>query len=176
MKEPEVSLYIALFYIRNGMTNENVKISIDGAHVKTKKQVHFDIHHFMKVNNCRKIDGEIAKWQGLYQVEGYEPKIEISSIPGIGDVNIQLPSGEHFWIECKKGKINKSGQEYVLMREAIGQLMTNENMLLNAIPTVAVPFSERSFNLAKKWSKLERIRQAGIKFLLVKEDGSVIDI
>ena len=62
------------------------------------------------------------------------------------------------------------------MREAIGQLMTNENMLLNAIPTVAVPFSERSFNLAKKWSKLERIRQAGIKFLLVKEDGSVIDI
>lgn len=28
MQEAEVSLYIALHYIRNGLTNENVKVSI----------------------------------------------------------------------------------------------------------------------------------------------------
>ena len=47
MTEPEVSLYIALFHIRKGLTKTNIKVSIDGAHVKTKNQIHFDIQRFM---------------------------------------------------------------------------------------------------------------------------------
>jgi hypothetical protein len=59
MTEPEVSLYIALFYIKNGLTDENIKVSIDGAHVKTKNQIHFDIHSFMQNKNCVKTDGDL---------------------------------------------------------------------------------------------------------------------
>lgn len=176
MTEPEVSLNIALFYIKNNLTTENVKVSIDGAHAKTKDQVHFDIHTFMFENNCKKIDDEKKRWQGIYEVNGYEPKIEISSAPGIGDVHIQLTSGKQLWIESKKGKTNKSGQEYVLMREAIGQLMTNEKISANSIPIVAIPFSEKSLHLANKWSQLPGIINAGIGFFLVKDSNSIIRI
>ena len=176
MTEPEVSLYIALYYIRQGLTKSNVKVSIDGAHVKTKNQIHFDIQSFMKENHCKKIDGDTERWQGIYEVLGHDAKIEISSVPGIGDVNIQLLSGELLWIESKKGKANKSGQEYVLMREAIGQLMTNEFIPSYAIPVVAVPYSEKSFSLASKWSALERVKKEDIRFLLVENNGNVITV
>lgn len=176
MTEPEVSLYIALFHIRKGLTKTNIKVSIDGAHVKTKNQIHFDIQRFMAKNHCKKIDDDTERWQGVYEVEGYEEKIEISSVPGIGDVNIQLQSGELLWIESKKGKANKSGQEYVLMREAIGQLMTNEFIPSYAIPVVAVPYSEKSFALATKWLQLERVKKEKIRFFLVENDGNVVAV
>ena len=38
MTEPEVSLYIALYFIKNELTDKNVHVSIDGAHVKLKIQ------------------------------------------------------------------------------------------------------------------------------------------
>ena len=53
MKEAEVSIRVALYYIRNSITKENVQISIDGAHIKTKNTVHFDIFGFLKENGCR---------------------------------------------------------------------------------------------------------------------------
>lgn len=173
MTEPEVSLYIALYYIKNGLTDKDVKVSIDGAHVRTKDKIRFDIQSFMSENQCIKTDNYHERWQGIYEIDGYTPKIEISSIPGIGDVNIHLPSGECLWVESKKGKPNKSGQEYVLMREAIGQLMTNEYIPPTAIPVVAVPYSEKSVSLANKWAQLQRIRDTHIQFFLVKEDGSI---
>ena len=37
MQEPEVSLRIAMKYIREGKTKCDVNVSIDGAHVKQKK-------------------------------------------------------------------------------------------------------------------------------------------
>ena len=77
-------------------------------------------------------------------------------------------------MESKKGKKNKSSQEYPLMREAIGQLMTSEALEKGVIPAVAVPFSEKSYELATRWSKLKAIEQIGIRFLLVKEDGDVV--
>lgn len=176
MQEAEVSLYIALHYIRNGLTNDTVKVSIDGAHVKTKDKVHFDIYQFLKEHNCYKRNGDMERWQGVYDIEGYAPKLEISSVPGIGDVNISLLSGKQLWIESKKGKTNRSGQEYVLMREAIGQLMTNEHVTKDVIPVVAVPYSDKSFALATKWSQLEQIRTMGICFFLVKDSGEIIEI
>lgn len=46
MTEPEVSLYIALYFIKNELTDKNVHVSIDGAHVKTKNTIHFEIEDF----------------------------------------------------------------------------------------------------------------------------------
>ena len=60
------------------------------------------------------------------------------------------------------------------MREAIGQLMTGMEITENIIPVVAVPFTDKSYELAFRWSKLEQIRNIGIKFFLVKEEGKII--
>ena len=174
MQEAEVSLRIAIHFIVNGMTNKNVKVSLDGAHIKTGNQVHFDIYKFLNDNKCRKLDSDVERWQGIYQVQNFEPKIEITSIPGIGDVSIELPDGKRLYVESKKGRSDKKGQEYPLMREAIGQLMTGMEITENIIPVVAVPFTDKSYELAFRWSKLEQIRNIGIKFFLVKEEGKII--
>lgn len=174
MKEAEVSIKIALYYICNDMTRENVRISIDGAHVKTKDTVHFDIWNFMRENGCNKADDNGTRWQGLYEVVGYEPKIEICSQPGIGDVRVILPDDCVLHIESKKGTSKKGNTEYPLMREAIGQLMTTEYDENNVIPVVAVPYSLKSYELAKRWSNYKKIQNANIHFILVYEDGKIL--
>lgn len=174
MQEPEVSLRVAFYYIKNGLTQDDVRVCLDGAHIKTGDTVHFDISEFLALQNCRKISGLTNSWQGTYEIDGYTPKINISAKSGIGDVNIVLTDGKHLYIESKKGKEkNRSNSEYPLMREAIGQLMTGCQLNENVIPVVAVPYSEKSYELASRWSQLQQIRMVGIKFLLVRVDGSV---
>ena len=47
MTEPEVSLRLAMYYIKNHLTEHDVKVSVDGAHIKTGKALHFDIEGFL---------------------------------------------------------------------------------------------------------------------------------
>jgi hypothetical protein len=173
MQEAEVSLRVAIYYILNGLTDKDVTVSIDGAHVKTVDKVHFDIQSFLNDNNCIKIDEESDRWQGTYQVENYTPHIIIVSRSGIGDVVVWLNDGRKLYVESKKGKENKSGQEYPLMREAIGQLMTSCVLTKEMVPAVAVPHSHKSYELAMRWSAYPQIQQIGIRFLLVKPDGDI---
>ena len=91
----------------------------------------------------------------------------------IGDVTITLNDGRILYIESKKFK-SGSGGEYPAMREAIGQLMTGCPDDSNIIPVVAVPYNEKSFTLANNWTQNKRVRNAGIRFMLVHNDG-VID-
>ncbi len=176
MKEAEVSIRIALYYICNNITKENVRISIDGAHIKTNDTVHFDIFSFLKENGCRKVDENDVRWRGTYEVYGYEPQIEISSQPGIGDVEVVLPNDCILHIESKKGTNKKGNMEYPLMREAIGQLMTTQYSGDNVIPIVAVPYSSKSYELANRWSGYPKIQNANIHFILVRENGEVLYI
>ena len=176
MKEAEVSIRIALYYIRNNITHENVKISIDGAHIKTNDTVHFDIWSFMKENGCSKVDDNDIRWQGSYKVVGYEPKIEICSQPGIGDVRVILPNNYILHIESKKSTDKNGNTEYPLMREAIGQLMTTQYDGENVIPIVAVPYSSKSYELAKRWSEYKKIQDANIHFILVQDSGEILYI
>lgn len=173
MKEAEVSIRTALYYIRNNITKENVRISIDGAHIKTKDTVHFDIWNFLKENGCIKVDENDVRWQGVYKVVGYEPQIEICSQPGIGDVRVILPNNCILNIESKKGNSKKGNAEYPLMREAIGQLMTTQYDDENIIPVVAVPYSAKSYELAKRWREYKKIKDANIHFILVHESGEI---
>lgn len=173
MTEPEVSLYIALYYIRNGLTTNHVMVSIDGAHVKTKDNVHFDIWKFFAEHEFIKIDSNGNRWQGEYKVGEYDAHIIISSNPGKGDVNILTRDGRTIVVESKKGKSDKRGQEYPLMREAIGQLMTGSTWFDTLEPVVAVPYTEKSKELADRWSVLPQIKKVGIKFFLIKEDGDL---
>ena len=88
MQEPEVSLRIAMAYIQDGKTHSDITVSIDGAHIKTKDTIHFDIAAFMKENDYVKCDSDYARWQGIYQNSSYAPRIIVSSKPGVGDVVI----------------------------------------------------------------------------------------
>ena len=176
MTEPEVSLYIAMYYIKNGLTKNHVRVSIDGAHVKTGNAIHFDIWKFFSDNDFIKLDSDADKWQGEYEFDGMDAHIIISSTPGAGDVRIETLDGKSIIVESKKGKYDKKGQEYPLMREAIGQLMTNEYCGEDVTPVVAVPYSGKSFELATRWIKLPQIQAVGIKFFLAKEDGNIVTI
>lgn len=173
MTEAEVILYLAMYYIKNNFTKDNVNVSIDGAHVKTGNTVHFDIFNFLNDEGFRKIDANLERWQGEYSLGGNDSHIIISSTPGIGDVNIKHIDGSIIYVECKKGNKNKRGQEYPLMREAIGQLMTGCDFTDGVIPMVGVPYTDKSKELAERWSKLTQIKNLGIKFALVCEDGNV---
>lgn len=172
MQEPEVSLRIAMNYIQGGKTCANVNVSIDGAHVKTKETIHFDVEGFLRENGYVKCDGVDNRWQGEYGCPDSAYRIVVSSKPGVGDVTIALPDGKTLFIESKKFK-SGSGGEYPAMREAIGQLMTGCPDHPEVIPVVAVPFSSKSAELAQKWSFSKRIRMAGIRFMLVRNDGSI---
>lgn len=173
MTEAEVILRLAMYCIEKGYTKESVTVSIDGAHVKTGNTVHFDIFAFLKDNGFQKLDTKSERWQGEYSFVGSESHVIISSTPGIGDVNIKLIDGSVIYAECKKGKNDKRGQEYPLMREAIGQLMTGCDFTEDVIPMVAVPYTEKSKELAERWSKLTQIRDLGIKFALIYTDGNI---
>ena len=105
---------------------------------------------------------------------GKEHALEITSKPGEGNVVLKLDSGKKLLIEAKKGRGNKAGNpEYPLMREAIGQLMTSSFADENTLLGGAVPYSEKSLELACRWSKLPMIQRCGITFLLVKENGDL---
>lgn len=173
MTEPEVSIYIALYYIKNEYTEEDVIVSIDGAHVKTGSTVHFDLKSFLNQCGCEKCDYEMDRWQGKYRVLGYGPKLIITSESGIGDVNIRLLNGMKLYIESKKGKNSKAGQEYPLMREAIGQLMTGGELTADMIPVVAVPYTEKSRSLAERWLNYSQMKAMKIQFFLVQENGEI---
>ena len=176
MQEAEVSLRVALYYIKNGLTDKDVVVSIDGAHIKTGETVHFDIWSFMSENCLAKCEGDADKWQGDYKIDGYKPHIIISSKPGEGDEVVLLEGGKKLCVESKKSGSSKSGQAYPLMREAIGQLMTGRELTENIVPAVAVPYSEKSVELATRWSKYSQVKQIGIRFVLVKADGDIVMI
>ena len=131
-----------------------------------------NIAAFMKENDYVKCDSDYARWQGIYQNSSYAPRIIISSKPGVGDVVIDLNDGKKLFIESKKFK-SGSGGEYPAMREAIGQLMTGCPDDPNIVPVVAVSLSAKSAELAQTWSSNERIRKAGIHFMLVSNNGSI---
>lgn len=40
-------------------------------------------------------------------------------------------------------------------------------------PVVAVPYTEKSYELSNGWISLPQIKNAGIKFFLIRDDGSL---
>ena len=168
MTEPEVSLFVAMHYIESGKAGGDVAVAIDGAHVKIKETVLFDVTAFLRIYGYRKEGGD--GWKGYYRKQGVASRIEVHARSGEGDVKLSLSDGGVLYVESKKIRSGSSG-EYPAMREAIGQLMTRKAE--DVIPAVAVPYTKKSADLAKEWRSLKAIRDAGIRFLLVKEDGKV---
>lgn len=175
MQEAEVSIRVALFYIRSRLTDQDVEVAIDGAQVKTSNTIHFHIKNFMKELGLVKEDNLTGDWHGSYLVEGFNARVIIHSYPGKGDVIIKQLNGRILYIESKKGNVlkGKVSTEYSLMREAIGQLITSENYNENVDLAVAVPKSDKSYELAVRWCRLQQMKNLGITFLLVEESGEL---
>jgi hypothetical protein len=174
MPEAEVSLRVAIFLIRKGLAAEDVQVAIDGAQVKTTQMIHFAIAEFLRDSDWSKSTAE-GRWQGEYSNSRYCKKIIIHSNPGQGDVYAPLTSGRVLRVECKKGPLSrsKSSQEYPLLREALGQLLTVAEVGENDLLAVAVPESPKFTELAGRWRRAPLIDRFGICILTVGRDGIV---
>ncbi len=176
MPEAEVSIRLGLYLIQQRLVISDVCIAIDGAQIQTKKKVHFPIDIFLKQNNCSKAD--LDRWQGKYNVKGYNYSLEIHSTPGQGDVVAKLQNGINLRIESKKGALiqMQGSKEYPLLREALGQLLTIEEYYSSDRLAVAVPNSKKFKELAQRWVKYPLIKKLELGFLLVDRAGAVEDI
>lgn len=79
MQEAEVSLRIAIYHFINGLTSHDVIVFIDGAQIKTKDVIHFDIWKLFEDNHISMINGRIDDYKGIYQIAEYDVKIIVTS-------------------------------------------------------------------------------------------------
>jgi hypothetical protein len=177
MPEAEVSLTIACRLLESDFCITNVRVAIDGAQIKTGKTIHFDIEKYLRENGFNKITTGKG-WQGTYEKFGCKFKLIVHSNPGKGDVIASLRNGRTLRIESKKGPLmrSKSSEEYPLLREAIGHLMTVEEVGQNDILVVAVPDSKKFNELINRWKCAPLIKAMKIDFLTVRADGIVTDL
>ena len=175
MKEAEVSLRVAIEYIKSGQTEKDVRVAIDGAQIKTEDRIHFQITDFMKDIGFEKDVYVSDTWQGRYTLEGYEAGIVVHSKSGEGDVVISLINGRTLFIESKGFSIEgeKGSGEYPKMREAIGQLMTCTIYSETVDYAIAIPDSVKSRKLTMAWSEFTQIKKMNIKFFLVSRNKGI---
>lgn len=174
MAEAEVSLLLALHLIRSGLAYADVSVALDGAQIRVGDQQHFDVPAFLSRHGWQSsVPGE--RWQGRYLAVGAAHAIEVHSSPGLGDVTTTLADQRPLIVEAKKGNLSpsKSSTEYKLMREALGQLLTLEEVPVNAVLAVAVPHGERFVKLADRWRRAPLLAQLGFRIVTVHVDGAV---
>ena len=90
----------------------------------------------------------------------------------------QLPSGRLLRAECKKSRLSQSpsSAEYPLIREALGQLLTIDEVSENDVLGVAVPSSPRFERLAERWRAAPLIARFGICIATVDGKGNVMGL
>jgi len=167
MPEAETSLRLAFFLLQKRLATL-VEVAIDGAQVKTLEQVHFQITEFLAESSTR-------GWSGTYLHAPSGGKIRIHSTAGLGDVVAQLVDGRTFRAESKKGTLmpSTSSQEYPLLREALGQLITVAEVGETDVLAVAVPHSAKFAALAERWRIAPLVLRAGIQILTVDRTNQV---
>lgn len=174
MTEAEVSLRLAFWLINKNSAVDRISIAIDGAQIRTGDTVHFDLAGFLNKFGWkprRPSDG----WRGDYIHKSQNIILQVHSRPGEGDVVAKLGSGSTLRAECKKGLLSpsSSSQEYPLIREALGQLLTVNEVGENDILAVAVPHSKKFVQLATRWREAPLIKKFGIQIFTVARNGNV---
>jgi hypothetical protein len=174
MPEAEVTLRLAIAIIEKGHAKSSVVAAIDGAQVKTGKKVHFPIVEFLNEEGWFGSD-PTGRWQCTYKNEKHSQTIIVHSSAGEGDLVAELNNGYTLRVESKKGPLSrsKSSQEYPLIREAIGQLMTIKVAEAKDILAVAVPHSEKFADLAAQWRERPLMQSAGIHIVTVDRNSNI---
>lgn len=174
MPEAEVTLRLAISLIASGVVVGKVRAAIDGAQIKTAGTIHFQIIEFLASCGWTSFSAK-ERWQADYKHVLYSNTIEVHSSPGEGDLVAELISGQRLRVESKKGTLcrSKSSQEYSLIREAIGQLMTIEHAEPTDLLAVAVPHSDKFNVLAMQWRERPLMKKSGIRIVTVGRDNSI---
>lgn len=172
MPEAEVSVRLAEHLADPSRSSGPIEVAIDGAQVKVKDKVIFPLSEFLADSGWS--ISSANEWRGVYSKNGFN-NIIIHSAPGKGDVVAPLTDGRLLRVESKKGSLtrSKSSQEYPLVREALGQLLTIEEVSEKDVLAVAVPWSPKFSELATRWRKAPLISRFQIKILLVRRSGAV---
>jgi hypothetical protein len=171
MSEAEVSLRLALWLIAQNRVVGDVSVAIDGAQVRIGDTIHFPVAAFL--TSLGWLGSEAEQWQGCYRCRDITSRIVVHSKSGVGDVVAELSTGQRFRVECKKGPLvaSASSSEYVLLRAALGHVVTSEELQETDILAVAVPNSERFRALSSRWRKAPLVQKCGIRILLVDSNG-----
>ena len=175
MPEPEVSLRLAIHLIATGKAKSEVTVSIDGAHVKMGDKLHFEPVSFLASLGWR-TEGIEPRWQALYRSKEHSASLRIHSQSGQGDVVANLHDGTVFFAESKGGLLDRSrsSDEYPILREAIGKLITLESVSENPSLAVAELRSTKFDALATRWRLAPLIVRSGIRILTVAQSGEVL--
>jgi hypothetical protein len=174
MPEAEVSLRLAFWLVERDFAGEGIEVAIDGAQVRTGENVHFNLVDFLRAAGWAK-ECSSEEWQSTYKREGSAVALKVHANPGKGDVVARLRSGFTLRAECKKGPLSQSrrSEEYPLIREALGQLLTVEEVGDKDILAVAVPHTEKFAELALRWRKAPLVKRLGVRILTVARAGNV---
>jgi len=174
MPEAEVSLRVAFYLLRSRLTDLPVRVAIDGAQVQTAGTLHFDIDGFLSDFGCAPV-GATATWRATYSHRATAGSVVIHATPGKGDVVAQLRDGRTLRVESKKGPLqrDKASREYPLVREALGQLLTIDEVAESDVLAVAVPHSAKFVELAARWRQAPLVRRARIQIITVDRHDQV---
>jgi hypothetical protein len=172
MPEAEVALRLALWLLEHPAGEDRVEVAIDGAQVSVGGQEIFPLRAFLQSSGWEQIPVDPNRWQGSYH-RG-KKHLEVHSHPGVGDV-VGVVGNRRIRAECKKGPliVKKGSPEYPLLREALAQLLTVEEVGKEDVHVAAVPKAARFPSLAKAWGKRPLMQRVGIRIVLVGRDGTV---
>jgi hypothetical protein len=176
MPEAEVALRLAFYLFSLPGCKPSITVAIDGEQVKSGGKEVFPLSRFLQVHGWQlKVKKGKNPWQGHYVREKHQLCIVAKS--GIGDV-VAVVGRRKVRAECKKGPLKKKekndpGKEYPLLHEAIGQLMTVDEVGDDDYLVVAVPYTTRFEALTIRWQTCPLMVKTSIHFALVGRNGQV---
>jgi hypothetical protein len=171
--EAEVSLRLAFHLLSLPGAQGSAQVAVDGAMVQVDDAEVFPISGFLAAQGWKLIAQEGKNdWQGTYEREGQQ--LVIHAKAGVGDVVARV-GDKRIRAECKGGPLIKKpgSREYPILRGALGQVLTVEQLDANDVLVVAVPYTQKFHQLANKWREAPLVTRTGIEIVLVGRDGAV---
>ena len=173
MPEAEVSLRLAFHLLALSGSQGVARVAIDGAQIRVHGAEVFPIAAFLADARWEQTaqEGKNA-WQGWYERHGQ--RLNVHARPGVGDV-VAPVGGKRMRAECKGGPLIKKpgGREHPILRGALGQVVTVEQIGANDLLVVAVPRTPRFHKLADRWRQAPLVVRSGIQIVLVGRGGVV---
>ena len=173
MPEAEVSLRLAFHLLALAGSQGVARVAIDGAQIRVHGAEVFPIAAFLADAGWEQIaqEGKNA-WQGWYGRHGQ--RLNIHARSGVGDVVVTVGS-KRIRAECKGGPLIKKrgSREYPILRGALGQALTVEQVEANDLLVVGVPRTPRFHRLADRWRQAPLVVRSGIQIVLVGRGGVV---
>ena len=173
MPEAEVSLRLAFHVMGLQRKQSPVRIAIDGAQIHVHGSQVFRILPFLEDHGWEQVEQKGKNpWQGWY--ENGKRELRIHSHPGEGDVVATVRS-RRLRAECKSGPLIKKpgSREYPKLRQALGQILTVQQVEPRDRLIVAVPLSPKFRQLADRWRTAPLVQRCRIGIVLVGRDGAV---